>query len=721
MPHSRSSQVPNTTPDNSPVKPVEDESRFYLKAAFFIISICILFEIFIFNGRHFITHWGDGQIDMDNTEWYPVNMLTNDHYGLVPTGEGTPEIVFPNINKRVVTVYIDPVFSDDENARVQSFHINYGSEEHSNRTTVAFKVIKGVEESKYVTLYPSGKVSHISLIYGGQYVTAGVRGVTLNKPVPLKIFWPRVLLFSIAPFCIVAIKRKRLFSLPLKSDLAWQNKMTTGIMAAFIAFLFMLMLFTLPFSSKRPLKENFANEPKDQYNAYVVDAILDGRTNLNIEGSEKFLAQDNLYEIWDPVFGDHVYYNGKLYSYFGIVQVLVLALPYKIITGRYIPTRVAIFIFSSLAGIFLMLIWRRLAFRYMKNMTLGIYALGQFTVAMCSMLSFLLIRPYAYEAAISSALFFTALGFWLILGNSTAKKNRWVEIAVGSLCMALAVGCRPTYLFFFPLIPVVLYKELKELWNDKKRFLGLCTCVGVPYTFVGCGLMWYNYIRFGSVFDFGMAYMLSSFNGNASRPNPIATLIKFIIGFFSFLRPSFGVSASFPFLYLSSIESRLAYKSYFYNSAALGLLALPVTWFVFGIGIVKKIIGKERKQIFHFITAIILIGILQLLMTTFISGVVINRYTVDFFWVFVLSSLFCAYFIYEGMAKYQEQITQAQGHVSLNLPEITAKIIYITMIISILLVFLLTLSGDGEGYAMFLNNNPAALFTLQRLLGFNTW
>jgi len=710
-------------------KPVNSESVFFLKAAFIIILACLLCEVFVFNARHFITNWSDDQIDMLSAECRLFNMVFNIQNGLyVPEGEGRPQIVSFNINKRVDTVYIDAVFSDYENARMQSFRISYNcNEDHSVRTTDTFYVIKGVEESKYVTLQTSGEVSQINLSYGNQNPIAAIRGVTLNKPVPLKISWPRLVLFSITAFFIVVIKRKKLFSLPLISNSKGQKILTFGIMLVFSAFLFMLMLFTKPFSLKRPFKENFANEPRDQYNAEIVDAILDGHAYLNIEPSKEFLALRNPYDYGERGFGnifylwDTVYYNGKFYSYFGIVQVLVLALPYKLITGHYIPTRVAVFIFSALAGVFLMLIWRRLVFRYMEKMPLGMYALGQFTVAMCSVLSFLLLRPSFYEVAISAALFFTALGFWLVLGNSAGKRARWIEITIGSLCMALATGCRPTYMFFLLLIPVVLFEELKELWNDKKRFLGLCACVAVPCIFVACSLMWYNYIRYGSVFEFGANYQLAGVNVKDTYSiNPMAKLTKILIGLYCYLVPSFDIRASFPFVYLKRIETGLVFKSYLWIGATMGLIALPVTWFISGIGMVKKIIGKQRKPILNLLIAMISLGFLQIFIIMLLVSVT-PRYCVDFFWLFVLVGLFCAYFIYEEMAKCQERMIQIQQHISFNLCEMISMVINTVMIISILLMFLVTLSGDDEGLFLIWNNNPAIYYSIQRLLGFNTW
>jgi len=540
---------------------------------------------------------------------------------------------------------------------------------------------------------------------------------------------PRVLLFSTIAFCIVVIKRKKLFSLPLKSDSRGQNILTAGIMLAFISFLFMLMLLTAPFSLKQPFSKNFAYEPEDQYNAEIVDAILEGHAYLNIEPSQELLALKNPYDeaertaarVYPP--WDHVYYNGKLYSYFGIVQVLVLALPYKLVTGHYIPTRVAVFIFSALASVFLMLIWRRLVFRYMVKMPLGMYVLGQFAVSICSMVTFLVNLPRFYENAVASALFFTTMGIWMVLGSTEHEKINKILLTLGSLCMALAVGCRPTYVFFLFLIPVLLFRHLKEIWNNKKYFLKLCACVVAPSAFVASGLMWWNLIRFGSVFNFGVDYQVSGhYVKGINLLNPLGKTWRAFIVFFCHLVPSFRITASFPFIYLSRVDTTLAFKGFIYVTPVMGLLALPVIWPLLGINILRKNIDEQTRPIFHLCIAMTCFGFIQILLIS--SGVggsgVVTRYTADFFWLFVFSGLISFYLLWNNTKEAYLYLSKLPDIKHINLPDIVQRLIYIGIMASVILVFLSTFGG-GESGSMIWNYNPSIYYYFQRLLGFNTW
>jgi uncharacterized membrane protein len=499
-------------------------------------------------------------------------------------------------------------------------------------------------------------------------------------------------------------------------------------MLVFIAYLFALMLLTAPFSFDWPFKENFAYEPKDQYNAEIVDAILDGHAYLSIEPTKEFLALKNPFDpaeheriaIWP--FYDHVYFNGKFYSYFGIVPVLVLSLPYKIITGNYIPTRVAVFVFSALASVFLMLIWRCLIFRYMKKMPLGIYAFGQLAVAMCSMVTFLVNLPRFYENAIASALFFTTLGIWVILSSTKYERVNKVLLVLGCFCMALAVGCRPTYIFLLPFIPVLLIKNLKKTWNNKKQFFKLCVCVTAPCILVACGLMWWNYIRFGSVYEFGINYQITgNYVKGIGLRNPFGKIWKAIIGLFCHLIPSFRITASFPFIYISRVTTDVTYKGFIYVNPVIGLLALPIIWPLLGIGLLRKNIDKQSRPIFHLCIAILCFGFIQFMLITYGAGGagVVTRYIVDFFWLFVFSGLISSYLLWNCASKACLYDAKFLNKTHINLSGIIQNLICIGIMISVMIVFLSTFGG-GESGSRIMFYNLDSIYYIQRLLGFNT-
>ncbi len=100
----------------------------------------------------------------------------------------------------------------------------------------------------------------------------------------------------------------------------------------------------------------------------------------------------------------------------------------------------------------------------------------------------------------------------------------------GCLSLALAVGCRPTYLFISLIIlPILAQKLIKNVKSkNKKEVIKELIAVMIPYITVGLALMYYNYIRFDSIFEFGAKYQLT-INNMAKLGSRLYTIPKRII------------------------------------------------------------------------------------------------------------------------------------------------------------------------------------------------
>jgi hypothetical protein len=126
-----------------------------------------------------------------------------------------------------------------------------------------------------------------------------------------------------------------------------------------------------------------------------------------------------------------------------------------------------------------------------------------------------------YEVAISCAYAMAMLalaGIWQAL-HDPARRCWW--LAVASLAYGLAVGARPTLLFggVILLLPVVsgwsaVSKQDERRWSAVACMLAAAL---VPISFVGFGLMLYNYLRFHNPLEFGQHYQLGGTNESALR------------------------------------------------------------------------------------------------------------------------------------------------------------------------------------------------------------
>lgn len=299
----------------------------------------------------------------------------------------------------------------------------------------------------------------------------------------------------------------------------------------------------------------------DQY-ARLADALLHGRVTLNLPVSRELADLVNPYD-YDaraiigsesaPIFWDHAFYEGSYYCYFGVVPAILLYMPYQLVTGAWLPTPVAIGIIGVLAIIATSLLIRRLALRYFAGSvtTLSLLACLFVVFSGCNYIYLAFVARF-YSVPILSSLLFTALGLWLWLkarrGNHSSLSIPC--LALGSVCMALNFGCRPQFMlacfFAFPIFKDEIFVS-RRLFS--KRSIWQTVAALLPLVIVIAPLLWYNYARFGSVFDFGSKYNLTGFDMTEYHQRNLVTLIIMV----KYLFQPLAFSSAFPFIEPTSI------------------------------------------------------------------------------------------------------------------------------------------------------------------------
>ena len=246
---------------------------------------------------------------------------------------------------------------------------------------------------------------------------------------------------------------------------------------------------------------------------------------------------------------DHAFYNGHYYMYFGIVPVLLLFLPYRLITGTSLITYHATQLFTTLfiCGVFAL--FYRLSRRFFRRAGLGVYLAMSAAFSLMGTWYFSE-APALYCTAISAGVCFMIWSVYLFVravwGEMTEKKSILLAFA-GSLTGALAFGCRPPV----ALANVLVLPLLVEYLRGRKftwKLVGQLFFAASPYILVGVALMLYNYLRFDNPFEFGQSYQLtvsdlSGGNGPTVRPSPNRPAALW--DYFFFAAPC---TADFPFI-----------------------------------------------------------------------------------------------------------------------------------------------------------------------------
>lgn len=159
--------------------------------------------------------------------------------------------------------------------------------------------------------------------------------------------------------------------------------------------------------------------------------------------------------------------------------------------------------------------------------------------------------PYVYEAAVSAGQFFLMGGVYFTI--SALERNPSINIGkllVASLFLVCAVGSRtihaPSIIFLAFFISFWIVKTT----SGSARWVRLITAISALYIPLASGALtigWYNWVRFDSLFEFGLRYMITTYNLN-EQANLIFKPDYFFLNFYAYLFQPFELISKFPFI-----------------------------------------------------------------------------------------------------------------------------------------------------------------------------
>ena len=311
-----------------------------------------------------------------------------------------------------------------------------------------------------------------------------------------------------------------------------------------------------------------------QYHELAI-ALSQGNTYLDMEPPKALLDLSNPYDtsarsalgIDLGQYWDHAYFEGRFYVYFGILPALLYHLPFYLLTGQEFPTvlgvanSIAFFIVGC--GILVYFVCER----WFPGCTQSNFFLAFLVVLGGSWIIYPLQNPNFYALPIVTGLAFLSWGlaFW-IRATSDADTIRVGWAVAGSLCIALTIACRPQ-LIIGGVFGIALLMPYFRVMN--KRHLRNIAIALLPFVVV-FGLMGlYNYLRFGSPFDFGANYNLTT-NDMTHRGFNIDRLP---LAFFAYLLQFPNIVAADPYMLTTNLSSSY-YGRTIHQAMYGGILAL---------------------------------------------------------------------------------------------------------------------------------------------------
>lgn len=406
------------------------------------------------------------------------------------------------------------------------------------------------------------------------------------------------------------------------------SKKQSRIFYGMAIFLYILILVEIhlakiPYS----VSENKMNDYNYNFLNAQIEAIMHGQSEMILEPEKELLSlhnpYDNSFRLGDrmlSVYTDYSLYHNKLYSYFGL-SPLLLMLPYHIITGHYLSN-----FFTNLILLFFMVIllaklYKMLIDRYIQKVSFMNVIVGFFTIFFASSISFLA-RGMVYDIEQVCALIFIMLSYILLLSiYNNPDRKLYIKIVLCSLCIGLIVLSKPSYILYYILFGYMLF-DLRKMIN-RKDFIKAIKIFIIPILILAFIQMYWNYIRFDSIFSFGNGYQLTVMDpDNLMYISPI----KFIKGLFQYLFQLPEVDPSnFPFLFIKPVQYiNLDMDVILYDVSALGIFIVPLAW----IFLLHKKFHLHFSKEFHN-TIIIFSIITVLLLLLNIRNGVAESYIID--------------------------------------------------------------------------------------------
>lgn len=292
--------------------------------------------------------------------------------------------------------------------------------------------------------------------------------------------------------------------------------------------------------------------PEDWHAQYaeLARAFANGRISLDDEPPLFLSEMDNPYDADErlalakdldvEVRWDTAYHDGRYYVYFGVLPVLVFYLPFYLITGIDFPTIIGcIFcLWLFVAGCASLL--SVAVCRWFRGASIGSVLLCFIALVLSSMVAYCMAMPFLYQLPIAMGLCLLVWG----LRFAVSARSSALQWFAASLLLSLILACRPQ-MFAYALIALVLFGVSLICEKGKWRRGRAVMAVLLPFCAVLGLLLAYNAARFGSPFDFGANYNLTT-NDMTHRPASVELAVSSL--FYYYLQPP-AVDLSFPFVH----------------------------------------------------------------------------------------------------------------------------------------------------------------------------
>lgn len=614
-----------------------------------ILLVLVVLELTVFNFRFYQNMFNQP---------FSINETQFNTFGLVSQGNGVNRVTDSeafveayNLNKHIKNVYINldipDVLKEDRNNHAISVGISATDQGNSDYFDTPNRVIAtDLNRSKYIPLSLNGDSAKIKLkIFDFKDKDIIVNDIVFNAKIPFSFNVFRII-FLFAVISLVRLLRVKngSYTKMFKGD-SRNQKIIMTIAIVINVFVFICLGVINP---------EYKATTSHHYQYYrLAEAILDGHFYLNDTPSASLIMLDNPYDPdmrrtavnnnGESFKWDTAYRNGRYYVYFGIVPCLMYYLPLKAM-GIELSNKYFIMAVVSIIIIFGYLLMYEINRRWFKNISFLAHLMLSIIFVNSTGIILATRAMDLYHVPIMAAMMFLILTmyFWIKALPETEKGTlKGKYLTIGSITMALVAGCRPQLLLMaFISVPLFWDYVFKQRTLFSKTSVRKTVGFMLPFVIFGAFMMFYNYARFGSVFDFGQNYNLTVMDMTAERFN----IEKIPLGLFTYFLQLPGTSVIFPYIHYAGTYTQFM-GNYVREEVTGGMFIHHIILFFLIMTTKVKDLLKEKKLLW---IVCMLLGIsLIVCMLDFNTGGIVERYRTDFTWQIFLAAIIVIYAVLE--------------------------------------------------------------------------
>ena len=227
-----------------------------------------------------------------------------------------------SINTKIENLYLDITSKDNLNLK---YDITYNDEANQNPFKVGTRnYLSRVKNSHYIRINTSGKSTYLKINLTKANHKFTINELSINQKVPFFISNTRLIItFLVTLFLFLINPKNKLQDLTYNFS---HSKLITCILIIILSLFFgFLTLFNI---------KSYTTIPTSQYSQYknLARSLSKGQVYLDLDVNPKLLELNNPYDThyrdehlqrYHDYYWDYAFYNGKYYSYFGIVPCLL--------------------------------------------------------------------------------------------------------------------------------------------------------------------------------------------------------------------------------------------------------------------------------------------------------------------------------------------------------------------------------------------------------------